>query len=309
MSAEEPSIAVAGKRCMLCGSTARRPVIEVDGFELAKCVECGLVYVANPPDAERLKSLYSFSSGYHQALADPASEVTQSHRRQGREYLEWLASVGADRGRLLDVGCSVGVFMAEARDHGFTVRGVEFSADTADVARSLYGLDVQTGTIDDLTSDGVEPFDIVTMWDVIEHLEDPLGALRIVHRLLRPGGVVAIRTPNIDGLFPRRSYRIGRAIRHWPHAEPPAHLVQFSKATLSATLERAGFRVSAITDERIPLSYTFGSVREVLSSPKRLAYAALFAPVALAGPWLHAGDEVFVAARKPEPGARALGAE
>ena len=72
-------------------------------------------------------------------------------------------------------------------------------------------------------------FDVVTLWDTIEHIEDPLKAMLIVNRILKEGGIVAVYTPNIDGLFSKLSYKIGNLIKYWPHPEPPAHLFQFPK--------------------------------------------------------------------------------
>jgi 2-polyprenyl-3-methyl-5-hydroxy-6-metoxy-1,4-benzoquinol methylase len=295
-NAESAPPSTHGAPCMLCGGRGHVPLIELDGYVVRRCENCELVDLANPPDEEALARLYSFDSGYHRELADPESPATVMHRRMAREHLDWLSKTGVVSGRMLDVGCSVGVFLDEARSRGFTVKGVEYSPDTSELARSLYGLDVQTGTVEDVGERLA--FDVVTLWDVIEHLGAPLDSLRKVHGLLAPTGVVAIRTPNIDGLFPRRSYRVGRAIGFWPAVEPPAHLVQFSKTTLRLMLERAGFEVIAVKDTRIRPSYHFGSLADIRRSPKRLAYAAAFAPLSLVGPWLHAGDDMLVAARK-----------
>src|SRR5690349_22293158 len=131
-------------------------------------------------------------------------------------------------GRLLDVGCSAGFFLKVARDRGFDVHGLEIPADTAALARERYDVDVQVGTLDDAH---FEPgsFDVVTMWDVIEHVRDPVGAMSTVARLLKPGGIAALMTPNVEGLFPRLSYRVADRVGFWPHPEPPAHLFQFGK--------------------------------------------------------------------------------
>jgi hypothetical protein len=104
-------------------------------------------------------------------------------------------------------------------------------------------------------------------------------------------------TPNLDGLYPRVSYRLGRRFNHWPAVEPPAHLFQFSTRTVTALLERTGLSVLEIEHKSQPLSYTFGPLRS-MRHPKRLVYAASFAPFAALGPRLGAGDEILVVARK-----------
>lgn len=143
-----------------------------------------------------------------------------------------------------------------------------------------------------------ESFDAVTLWDVVEHVRDPAEALRAVRRLLRPGGTLALSTPNLRGLFPRLSQPVGRVTGYWTHPEPPAHLFQFSQATLSRLLERTGFRVVEVLHERTPLKYTLapGGLRRLARSPWRALYAAAFALPLLIGPVVRMGDEIVVLA-------------
>jgi predicted TPR repeat methyltransferase len=82
--------------------------------------------------------------------------------------------------------------------------------------------------------------------------------MRRVNGVLKEGGLLALSTPNVDGLFPKASYQIGKRIDYWPHPEPPFHLYQFSKQTITALLERTGFRVVEMQDRRIPIGYTYG---------------------------------------------------
>jgi hypothetical protein len=92
---------------------------------------------------------------------------------------------------------------------------------------------------------------------------------------------------------------LARLVGHWPHPEPSYHLVQFSKRTLERILVHVGFDVVELADERIPLGYSF---RDASRSLRRLLYAAAFAPLALVGPLLRAGDSMVVIARKRSEG-------
>jgi 2-polyprenyl-3-methyl-5-hydroxy-6-metoxy-1,4-benzoquinol methylase len=157
---------------------------------------------------------------------------------------------------------------------------------------------VAEGTIHDAPQPAGS-LDVLTMFDVIEHVPDPLGDLRKAFDLLAPGGLVVLSTPNIDGLFPRLSLPLAKKLDYWPHPEPPYHLYQFSARTLAAMLEKAGFEIAATRHFAIDLAYTFGQPATLLRSPKRLAYASLFAPMAAAGPWLGQGDWIYMTARKP----------
>lgn len=282
--------------CTLCGGLAHEPVMEKAGYQLVRCSGCELVYVANPPSAAELERLYSFASGYHSKVQ--SRRMDRLHLREARGH-QAIVDQHLEPGRLLDVGCSVGAYLRVASDAGWQVVGLEFSKDTSEIARSQHGLEVVTGTLED------EPFphgsfDLVTLWDVIEHVPDPLHTMGQVHELLRPGGTVAITTPNIDGLFPRASLPAARLLGHWPHPEPPHHLYQFSKRTIERLLAEAGFELVLLVDGRIRLSYSFGGVLGHARRPYRLPYTAIFAPLALAGPWLGLGDTMVVLARRTE---------
>ncbi len=136
-------------------------------------------------------------------------------------------------GRALDVGCGRGHFLAAMRRRGWSVHGVEPSPQAAERAREEYGLPIQTGALRDV-SRSVE-FDVVTLWHVLEHVADPVEFLGDVWRVLRPGGLVVIETPNVDSVD-RRLFG-----RHWMGWDPPRHLHLFGPRTLAAILERRGF--------------------------------------------------------------------
>ena len=107
----------------------------------------------------------------------------------------------SDTRRLLDLGCHIGVMVELAQARGWDAWGVEPSTWASEQARAR-GLHVVTGTL----SDAKVPenyFDVVTLWDVVEHLTDPAAELRMVHRVLKPGGVFAIHTIDIESMFAR----------------------------------------------------------------------------------------------------------
>jgi SAM-dependent methyltransferase len=281
--------------CALCGGDRALPLYEKRGFVLVRCSSCGLVFVRDPPLPEQLAHLYSFAAGYHAAFASERSRESRRYRRQARELLR-IVGRHAPPGRALDVGCSAGFFLEAARDDGWEPTGVELSPDTARLARRK-GLDVLIGTLEQAELEQGS-FDLVTMWDVVEHVPDPLPTASAAAALLKEGGLLALSTPNVNGVFPRLSFRASEWTRRWPHPEPPRHLFQFSRATIRLLLDRAGFDVVEEIDRRIPLAYTFGSPLRLLVSPLDLVYAAVFAPVAFAGPLIGSGDDLVVVARK-----------
>ncbi|MEQ1497053.1 MAG: class I SAM-dependent methyltransferase [Novosphingobium sp.] len=283
--------------CNLCGETANQAVFTVKGYHLVECTGCGLAYIANQPSDAELARIYSGSEGYHAALKDPASTQWAVITRTAQAHLAFMAQVPG-KGRLLDVGCSTGQFLNLARQAGYDVSGAEFSDDSRTFAANHFGLPVEPGSIHD-TSLAAASLDLITKFDVIEHVRDPLSDMAAAYRLLKPGGWFALSTPNIDGLFPRLSRPLANRLNYWPHPEPPYHLYQYSVRTLAASLTKAGFRCGPVAHRRIPLDYTFGALSTLLRSPKRAAYAALFAPTALIGPWIGQGDWFYLAAQKP----------
>lgn len=282
--------------CPICSSTTAVDLWREDDWQLVRCSSCHLVFVGNPPADAELARLYSFEEGFHTQLASDGDSVVDVDAIAA-EHLH-LMSIGRAPGRLLDVGCATGRFMQLAEAARWKTMGVELNDDTAALARDR-GLDVLTGTLDELaaTLGADDPgFDAVCMWDLIEHVPDPLALLRTARGLLAPGGRLWIATPNVDGLFPQAALRVAATVGRWPHVEPPYHLCQFSEATLTDALRRAGFRSPAVLHRNIPLQYTFGTPTTVIRDPLRLAYTALFAPLASVGPVVRSGDTLIAAA-------------
>lgn len=135
--------------------------------------------------------------------------------------------------RLLDIGCGNGDFLLNARDAGWDVVGVD-PDPKAVVAAKQRGLDVSVGSVE-LYAGESGCFDAITLSHVLEHLHEPVRFIQTVHRLLKPGGVIFIDTPNIES---RGARRWGR---NWRGLETPRHLVLFSREGLIGMLQAGGF--------------------------------------------------------------------
>lgn len=279
--------------CPVCVDSDARELVVAEGFRLVRCSGCELVYVANPPTDQELEELYSFEHGYHTDFLQDEAEIAQRHRLAAEQF-GYVASYGP--GRVLDVGASAGFFVKHAADQGWEATGVELSDDTAGLARDRFGADVRTGRLEDA---GFEPasFDLITMWDLIEHVREPLETVELASELLAPGGHLAMITPNIDGWFPRAGYRARKLIGRWDSVEPPWHLSQFSCKSLGGMVERAGFEVVEVKHLRQPLDYTFAFPSRA-RTPKAVIYYLLFAPLAVLGPLFRRGDGIVMVARK-----------
>ena len=195
---------------------------------IVQCQKCGLVYTNPRLDQHDIINTY-------QAVQDPLYLEERAGRVLTFErHLKPLERItGPPVGRsLLDVGCHVGVFVEIAAEHGWDAWGVEPSRWAVEQAQAL-GLCVVQGTLD--TADLPEAyFDVVTMWDVIEHLADPLNALKRAHALLGPNGLIVVHTIDIESWFARL---LGS---RWPWLME-MHIYYFSRRTLQLMLEKCGF--------------------------------------------------------------------
>lgn len=198
---------------------------------MVRCDGCGLVQVHPLPTTEAVRAHYNDgrSSVPRYYLAADAAD-----RRTFDAILDRIERLRPTRGQLLDVGPNVGTALAAAVARGWHARGVEINEDAARYSREQRGLDVVTGSLESVAL-GARSFDVVLMLDVIEHLLDPPSAVRRVHGLLRPGGLVVISTPDIARMATRLL-----------QVKPAEHLFYFSAETLGRLLREAGFRVDTL---------------------------------------------------------------
>jgi SAM-dependent methyltransferase len=234
-------------RCALCGSADAE--VEATGrdfeydtapgeFRFLRCRACQHVYLSPRPAASELSVIYP--SNYY-AFAAPRSRLVARMRRRweaGKVRL-YREVMGPGPRRLLDVGCGNGRFLSLLREYGppeWKLAGIDFDESAAAACRAL-GFEAWAGRIEDLPIEA-SSLDGVIMLQLIEHLEDPAAICRAVFRLLRPGGVFVVETPNLGGL----DHRWFRG-RWWGHYHFPRHWNLFSAASLRRMLESAGFRI------------------------------------------------------------------
>jgi len=235
-------------RCGLCGSLRRRVALRHADGVLVRCRACGFVSV--DPLPAPVAALAQYDEGYFRGdrgYRDYAAEEVV-FRAVFRRRVTRLRAFGA-RGRVLDVGAATGAFLVEARALGFAGAGVEPSAWAAQRARDA-GFDVVTGTLEGFRAPGEARagFDLVTSFDVVEHLVDPVAGLRALARYARPGALVAVTVPDFGGGWARACGA------RWPFVTPREHLHYFTRRTLRAALRTAGLDVLEVSLTATPLS-------------------------------------------------------
>ncbi len=228
--------------CGLCGGTARDLRFRDGRFSIVTCRACGVTYVTpRLSDASLLESVYD--EGYWRSTAAKDRGYTDYRADEGlylRTFRRRLAIVRrhvARPGRVLDVGCAAGYFLRVMQGEGWGVTGIEPSDAIRPRAQELLGAErVRGGSLEDARLPAGS-FDLVTLWDVLEHVPDPLRVLREVRRVVAPGGRLVLETQNVKSAAARI---LGRRWQHYKHAE---HLYHFDRRTIAAALERAGFVV------------------------------------------------------------------
>jgi len=155
--------------------------------------------------------------------------------------METLKIPATATGRLLDFGCGDGTFMHRMQRAGWFVSGIEPDPVAVKTLRGRYGYDVRQ-SIEDFGRDE-ERFDVVTLCHVIEHMSDPIAALRALRRVLKPGGRIIIVTPNAKSLGAKTFGKF------WRGLEPPRHFNVFTPKSLRCALQQAGYAVIDLTSE------------------------------------------------------------
>lgn len=172
--------------------------------------------------------------------------------------------------RLLDVGCSCGFFLETALRHGFDPYGIEFSAKAIGAAAESVRPRITLGDAEQLLSRAEEPYDVVAAFDILEHMRDPLAFVTTLRRLLRPGGLLVLTTPDTDHIL-RRIMGC-----RWPMLQAYQHLFLFSRRAMRLLLEEAGFAEIRLSAARktITLDYVMGQIRVHNPLASRLYRAA-----------------------------------
>jgi SAM-dependent methyltransferase len=225
-------------RCAVCGSAKDDLFMEVRGYRVARCRDCGFLFVNPRPTEAALAVLYSGANPYHGEAFEPSEGERPVVARIARDLRRRASGT-----RLLEVGCGRGDFLRAAAAAGFEVSGCDyFGPDRPAIA----GAALHDGPLRGVRLPAAS-FDVVVSRNTLEHLFDPRAEVEEMVRLLKPGGLLYVKVPSV-------TYEHGwlsRLIFREPHKlEPPYHLNYFDARTLRRFLESAGLTVSGWALER-----------------------------------------------------------
>jgi SAM-dependent methyltransferase len=257
--------------CPICAATRQQPVVAQNGLAVSRCLNCGQRFVWPVPSDAVLAAIYDrgyYRGGHGSVGFSDYAGLLPARRRMFNRHLDRIEGLVAP-GRVLDVGCATGDFLVVAKERGWDAAGVDPSPAREQAIAA--GVRIVGHTVDDAD---VAPhsLDVITFWDVLEHLPDPVASLRRAAQLLRPGGVLAATVPNAGSAVARLS-----GPRWFGYKTAGEHLQFFSAATISRCFETAGFHVEV----RRPVAWscTLGFLIDraalYLGGPGRIAHRVL----------------------------------
>jgi 2-polyprenyl-3-methyl-5-hydroxy-6-metoxy-1,4-benzoquinol methylase len=223
--------------CIICGTQEAELLIQKEHWRVYRCAHCGLGFLDPRPSQEEIAELYRgeyFSTHYDPGL-DPGSSEFRRRLRSEDHRIRFIKRA-KKTGRLLDIGCGYGYFLAACRKQGYNVAGLDVSEWAVQYATQKLGLPLSTGKFGDIKYPS-RCFDIITMWHSLEHAPNPHLALQEAKSWLRPDGILVIDVPDYEGTDAQRNWQ------DWDGWSLPYHLWHFTFKTLTLLLRTHGFKV------------------------------------------------------------------
>ncbi|NWG09603.1 MAG: class I SAM-dependent methyltransferase [Nitrososphaerales archaeon] len=259
------------KCCGLCGSHILRTLFLKNGARVVRCEKCGFIFVNSVLNESTMATMYSQSDraddlvdlNFESHRAWHQKRVKQRmafiHFRKRAEEIEKLMRVG----RILDVGCSTGLFLDIMKARGWCPYGLEPNQKASKYARE-FGLNVSTQTLKEANLPSAF-FDVITLWEVIEHFVSPISALLKIKHALREGGIVGISTPNMNGL-------VNKALKEHSRHFDVQHVNYFTPKTLGKLMNKTGFEVVKMRTEKLDFATCISHISGKQQRYKKLFY-------------------------------------
>ncbi len=281
------------RQCLLCGSLRHYPVFNESGIDILRCDECGHIFSSFPAHPH-----------YDEFWGDevPEDEHYYWNRARLKMHQDFFQRFIIGRsGTLLDMGCGLGFFLkAMAKYTCWETHGCEISPAAVNYSRKILGLkNIYCNRLEkvDLPQNY---FDIITIWDVLEHILYPDPVIKHCFELLRDGGIFFIRTPNINiQLHRARLLKLLKQVKirnEYSHLQARDHMHHYSKSSISNILKRNGF-TSINFIHLHPIQSISSNQEPIFSGIKNACFKMVNAIAALTGGHLNL-DNLFVVAYK-----------
>lgn len=224
-------------RCLLCDQDDCRYLFSKDGFDFVRCHHCSHVYVNPQMDEAKIVEHYNEDSETNdlaiEFMTTPRQEET--NRQNYNYFFDFIQNKIPARAKFLDVGCSTGLWLSIAKAKGHEVVGMELNKKAGEIAHERFGIEVVPKLLDEVDWPD-QSFDVISMFGVIEHLVHPVADMKIVNRLLKPGGIFLGICPNVQSLVVMVLHEQSRTFTG------RLHLSYFSDKTLRYLFNKTGFK-------------------------------------------------------------------
>lgn len=211
-------------------------------FSIVRCPECGLERTNPRPTPDTIGFYYPDNYGPYQPTQFRSNSTTLRAKIFNFLGLVDRRLPKSPPGRMLEIGCSSGAYMQYAKEQGWEVEGIEFSASAALHARSK-GYHVQIGTVESATAPE-KPYNLIVGWMVLEHLHQPIEALSKLRTWIYKDGLLVISIPDRDNIS-RRLFK-----SNWYDLHLPNHLFHYNVPSLERTLNTAGWKIEKVFWQR-----------------------------------------------------------
>lgn len=227
--------------CPFCESENAKLYDQEGRWKIVRCKSCGFIYTNPRPTPESLPGYYEESYFKDKRHYSKFYNSDGTRKTVGERYDNRVADVenyASERGRLLEIGSARGAFLQVMKSRGWEVEGVEISRDAAILANES-GIKTHEGVFSDYAAEA--PFDVICMYQTLEHVPDPKQVITKAFSGLNPGGLFIVEVPNINCT----ELKVSKERRHLSY-DLPRHLNHFSPAFLAKEMEKAGFEIVEI---------------------------------------------------------------
>ena len=214
------------------------------GFDVIECTICGFKHIVPIPTGEELKKVYEdkYYSDEKPLYIERMNEDVEWWNLCYDDRYDSFEEYLPDKNRtILDIGSGPGIFIKRGRERGWKVTGVEPSKQAYEYSSNTLGLNVYNKFLNENTKDELDFYDVIHMSEVLEHIPNPAGLLKIAYEKLNIGGLICVVVPNDYNPF-QQALRTACGYEPWWVA-PPHHINYFEFNSLSDLLERTGFKV------------------------------------------------------------------
>lgn len=252
-------------KCNLCNSEKIEELYSFKTHKIMRCKNCNLMFTDQDSIKAKKEELYDdkyFTEVHPQFFGDCSYDYENKKSKKVDKFRKGIKLIEkySSKGKILDLGCATGVFLDIAKKRGWNSKGVDISKYAAEYAKKNFNLDVKQGELEKIKFPA-KSFDVVTMWDFIEHVPDPKSILDETNRILKPKGIILVLTTNeqslmcwlADTLYKLRIRFFARLVH------PIHHNYHFSEKTLTNLLKKTGFTIIYKEKDEMPIENIEGS--------------------------------------------------